>query len=171
MELSPPPQSNSTLEGDGRNKGYVFNSIFISSHNLYQNTSSKTYLQFLSFSCSNHSPFTDQPLTVLLRLLESLLSPEAETTYQNCPHISPCLNTAPQCPDYLTLTSSGQRDLLPLVTNSWCCNAHLASGFFAIPPCQCHLLAITPGLSKGRYWWATPTLSLLPPETSVLTHY
>lgn len=159
------------MEGTRASSSTTFNNIFISSHNHYQNSSSKAYLQFLSFSCSNHSPFTDQPLTVLLRLLESLLSPEAETTYQNFPQISPCLNTAPQYPDYLTLTSSVQQNLLPLVTNFWCCNAHLASGFFAIPPCQCHLLAITPGLSKGHYWWATPTLSLLPPETSVLTHY
>lgn len=69
--------------------------ILISSHNHYQNTSSKAYLQFLGFSSSNHSPFTDQPFTVLLRLLQRLLSPEAEATYQNCLQISPCLHTLP----------------------------------------------------------------------------
>lgn len=120
-------------------------SSFFSGHIHHQNASSKAYLQFLSFSHSSHSLRTNQSFTVLLRLLQRLPSPEAETTYQNCPQISPCLHTPLQCPDHLTITFSGQRALLPLVTNSRCCNAHLASSFFATPPCQCHMLAITPG--------------------------
>lgn len=73
---------------------------------------------------------------VFLRLQQKFLCPEAETS-QNCPQISPCLHTSPQWPESLTLTSFGQRDFLFLISSSSCCNVHLASGFFAIPPCRC----------------------------------
>lgn len=145
--------TNFTLEGEGRSGGWG------SYPHLQPQPLPK---QLLSLPCPDASLSTDRPFTVLFRLWQRLLSPEAATGTRAVP--KPLLDGTPLPSTPTASPSPSVRCYLSQVLS-----AHLASGFFAVPPCWCHLLAITPGMGKGHYWWPTPTLTLLP-ETTVLTH-
>lgn len=88
----------------------------------------------------------------------------SSTTYQNCPQTR-LSNTLTISPHLLWsmrfITSPYQSQVLQCSPGiRFLCSSSLPV------PSVCNY----PRAEQGIYWWATPTLSLLPPETSVLAH-